>query len=373
MVVPQTGGPDAVDARPPMRETRVAQVMTSTSVGAHPTAFNEAGLPILRLALDVELMGPVLTPLLAPLSGPDGSPELSYAKLVAYKKGNRGTIQYHVTVGGRPVTVVGKFYPQPTQVIRVDAILRGLWGQAFAHSPDLGVPQPLGGVLDLSMLVYVPVEGTPLDDVILAAAPTDAVERTGAWLARLHAARLELDRRLQIDTEVANLQAWGAMVARAHPDQGSVAVRLAADLSATASAVQPAAEAANTPVHKDFHYKHVLIDHGAWVIDFDEVRLGDPMYDVAHFAAHLRLLACRHVDAAARIAAAEDAFLETYVAQSGRALGDSYAWYGAYTCAKIAKQLCSTRGVRPRPDGEEQRRQLETMLAQGTAFRERLG
>ncbi|MGH8892496.1 MAG: phosphotransferase family protein [Actinomycetes bacterium] len=346
--------------------------MTSTSVGAHPTAFNETGLPILRLALDVEVMGPVLEPLLDPLRVDGESPRLAYAKLMAYKKGNRGAIQYEVTVGGRSLTVLGKLYPQPTQMIRVDGILRGLWGGAFARSTDLGVPRPLGGVLDLSMLVYVPVQGTLLDEAIVDGSPTDAVELAAAWLARLHSARIDLDRRMQIGVEVTNLQAWAAMVAHAHPSHGPDATRLAADLATTVGIVQPAADAADTAIHKDFHYKHVLVGPGARVIDFDEVRFGDPMYDVGHFCAHLRLLACRHAAAADRIASAEERFLTTYAQRSGRRLGPRFEWYGAYTCAKIAKQLCSVRGVRPRPDSEDQPRQLSSILEQGMAFRDRI-
>lgn len=373
MVVREGGSPDSAAAQPPLRETHVAQVMTSTSVGSHPTAFRETGLPILKLALDVELMGPVLAPLLAPLTVAGETPHLSYARLMAYKKGHRGTIQYEVRLGGRQVTVLGKFYPQPTQVVRVDAILRALWGTVFVHHPDLGVPRPLGGVLDLSMLVYVPVDGTPLDEVVLSGAGAEGVRATAAWLAGLHAARIDLDRRVQVTTEAANLEAWAAVVTRTDPDQGAVAATLAQDLVDNVETVRPAAEAATGLVHKDFHYKHVLVGPGAWVIDFDEVRLGDPMYDVAHFCAHLRLLACRNEEAAGRVDAAERLFLDSYAAAAGRPVAPTFAWYGAHTCVKIAKQLCSVRGVRPRPDGAETLRQLSVMLAQGIAFRDSVG
>lgn len=373
MAVRQGGTSDAVAAQPPLRETRVAQVMTSTSVGQHPTAFRETGLPILRVALDVDLMGPVLAPLLAPLSRPGETPHLRYARLMAYKKGHRGTIQYEVTLGGRPVTVLGKFYPQPAQVGRVDAILRDLWGDVFADHTDLGVPRPLGGVLDLSMLVYVPVEGTPLDEVILETGPAEGVRQTAEWLARLHAARIQLDRRVQITTELANLEAWAAVVTRTEPQQGAVAEALARDLARRVDVVRLAAESATSPVHKDFHYKHVLAGAGAWVIDFDEVRYGDPMYDVAHFGAHLRLLGCRNPEAAGQVEAAEQLFLDSYARATGRPIGPTFAWYATYTCVKIAKQLCSVRGVRPRPDGEEMLRQLTAMLEQGIAFRATVG
>ncbi len=369
MNVHHTGNPDNAQAKAPMRETGVAQVMTSTRFGKHPTAFTATGLPILRLALDVAAMAPALLPLLAPLASGPESAHLSYARLLAYKQGNRGTIRYDVEANGRPMTILGKLYPHPTQVARVHAIMKALWQDTFAATPDLGVPRPLGTVPELSMLVYVPVDGTPLDELLAGSEGPPAVEGTARWLSALHGADLELDRRLHVATEVVNLQAWAALVSATYPEEGPVAARLAAGLTENVGAIDARPE---TPIHKDFHYKHVLVGSGVRVIDFDEVRHGDPMYDVAHFCAHLRLLACRSADGAAAIANDEGRFLESYVGQSGRSVDSSFPWYAAYTCLKIAKQLCSVRGVRPHPDGEEQDRQLSAMLQQGMAFRDLL-
>ena len=363
---------------PPLRETGVAQVMTSTKVDQHPTAFTATGLPILQVALNVKQMTARLAPLLGPLAAGDGggpAPAVRYARLLAYKQGNRGTIRYDVTgldgaeaTGGAPVALLGKLYPQASQAQRVDAILRGL-DQAFARSPGLGVPRPVGCLPELSMLVYVPVEGRSLDEVLAGDDPRaalQAVERTAAWLATLHRARLLLDRRFSLHTEVVNLEAWAALVARTWPAHGGTAARLSADLQESAPALELSAA---TPIHKDFHYKHVLLDAGVWVIDFDEVRFGDPAYDVAHFCAHLRLLAWRQRGDPDAYRALESAFLSGYTAGGAELAAAPFSWFAAYTCLKIAKQLCTTRGVRPRPDGDEQRRQVAMMLAQGLAYR----
>jgi hypothetical protein len=365
---------------PPLRETGVAQVMTSTKVDQHPTAFTATGLPILQVALNVKQMTARLAPLLGALGNGNGdhpAPAVSYARLLAYKQGNRGAIRYDVTGigaaaadGTEPDALLGKLYPQASQAQRVDAILRGLWDDAFAASPGLGMPRPVGCLPELSMLVYVPVQGMSLDEVLAGddrAAALHALERAAAWLAVLHRARLLLDRRFSLDTEVVNLQAWAALVARSWPAHGAAAARLSDDLQASAPALELRAAA---PIHKDFHYKHVLVGDGLRVIDFDEVRLGDPTYDVAHFCAHLRLLAWRlHRDPDA-LRELEAAFLAAYAAGAGQPAAAPFSWFAAYTCLKIAKQLCTTRGVRPRPDGEEQRRQVGTMLAQGVAYRD---
>ena len=123
--------------------------MTSTKVDKHPTAFTATGLPILQVALNVRQMTARLAPLLAPLAAPrDDKPAVRYARLLAYKQGNRGTVHHDVTglapgsnghAGDAPLVLVGK-HPQASQAQRVDAILRGLWDQAFASAPGSGCP-----------------------------------------------------------------------------------------------------------------------------------------------------------------------------------------------------------------------------------------
>ena len=47
------------------------------------------------------------------------------------------------------------------------------------------------------------------------------------------------------------------------------------------------------------------------------------------------------------------------------------AAFYAYTCLKIAKQLCTVAGVLPRPHGEEEHRQAAAMLEEGGAALDR--
>jgi hypothetical protein len=58
-------------------------------------------------------------------------------------------------------------------------------------------------------------------------------------------------------------------------------------------------------------------------------------------------------------------FLNAYARATGWAPNDRFNYFYTYTCLKIAKQLCSMRGLRPRPEGEEQQRQVKLMLDQG--------
>jgi hypothetical protein len=119
------------------------------------------------------------------------------------------------------------------------------------------------------------------------------------------------------------------------------------------------------PIHKDFHYEHILVNGSLKVIDFDEMRLGDPNFDLAHFCANFYLLAYRKNKRPAQFVKLQDRFFDSYKSLTGWKLDERFMYFYAYTCLKIAKQLCKLRGPRPWPEGEEQHGQVWLMLEQG--------
>jgi aminoglycoside phosphotransferase (APT) family kinase protein len=105
------------------------------------------------------------------------------------------------------------------------------------------------------------------------------------------------------------------------------------------------------------------------VIDFDEMRYGDPAFDLAHFCANLHLLFCRRHPSSQQsphqLATLQRAFLNAYAGQTGWVKDQRFVYFSLYTCLKIAKQLCTGRGPHPRPAGDERRRQVYRILEQG--------
>ena len=342
------------------RETGIAQVMTSTSVGRHPTALGLTGLPILTVALDAVAMTARLAPLLEPLAPPGGRPRVAYARLLAYKRGNRGAIEYSLEGADGHERVFGKLYPHPGRAVRVESVLRTL-EEAFAARGELTVPRPLGCVPELSMLVYEPVEGRLLDEILLGPDSERAAPLIARWLAALHGCEVGLDRTLDPVDELVNVEAWAALVEHGSPRHTAAVRRLQEFLRDRAHLPFRL----DAPVHRDLHYHHVLVGDRIGVIDLDELRRGDVTLDVAHFCTHLRLLGCRVPDGAAQLERVERAFLDEYAALTGWQHDERYHWFAAYTRMKIAKQLCIVRGVRPRPDGDERHRQLQFILAGG--------
>jgi hypothetical protein len=356
--------PDDSIPRRQMRETDVVNALRSTSIGKHQTAFFNTQLPVLQVALNVEAMTPKMEQLLRPLARGGSTPAITYAKLLAYKQGNRGLIHYEIagTTYGERCLVYGKLYPELGQAEQACRTMQALWGDVFAGAREVGVPRALGCIADLSMLLYIPVEGQFLGDALGGDQALRYMDLAGAWVGALHRGKLSLDRRFNIANELVNLQAWAALVGHKHPDQAAAAARIAARLKELAGELAFESE---TPIHKDFHYGHIVVDGGLKVIDFDEVRLGDPNFDLAHFCANLHLLAYRLNESPYQFSALQSAFLSAYARATGWAPNDRFVYFYAYTCLKIAKQLCSMRGLRPRPEGEEQRRQVQLMLDQG--------
>jgi hypothetical protein len=347
------------------RESRIAQVMTSSKVHKHRTALFTTGLPILQVALNLEVMTANLRPLLLALNHSSSKPEVAHANLVAYKQGNRGLIRYDLV--GAPSeagpVVLGKLFPDPERAARVHEIMRSLWTDVFSRRDGLEIPRPLGCVPELAMLVLLPLEGRFLDEVITDQRAPEYMDLAAAWLQALHSAKMNLDRRFDLDRELVNLRAWTALIDRRHPDEKPRAHRLMELLRELAGNLRLVLDA---PMHKDFHYQHVFVGAGLGVIDFDEVRHGDPNFDVAHFCAHLQLLSCRTPELDRETTEAlQDRFLGSYGRYAGWTRDDRLAFFYAYTCLKIAKQLSTTRGVRPRPEGAEEFRQVQAMLQAG--------
>jgi hypothetical protein len=281
------------------------------------------------------------------------------------KAGERLLLRYDVEAapGG---TVFGKVFADPTAAVRVHETMCHLW-EAFAGcGKPTTVPEPLGLLDDLNLVVYAPAPGVPLDEMLNAPEALDALRLAGSWLGHLHDAPVPLDRRFVVATELINAADWGAMVAATAPDVGSDAVALCRRLRERAEAIT-LDEA--TPIHKDFHPGHVIVDGSVAVVDFDEARLGDAAFDVAHFCAYLHLAGLRQ-ELGERQEALEGAFLEGYNERSGWSPDGRFALFRAYTAVKIAKQLATSRGPRPRPYGDDLARQLHEVLTEGTRWAE---
>ena len=315
------------------------------------TAVTPEAAPTLETLLDVAAMSEHMRRTF----GSDAGRVVS-ADLVDHKPGHRALLAYRTTGELFAETIYGKAFSTTAGAARSFDLLTRLTG--------FSVPRPLGVVPELALVVYAPVPGRSLDTMVGSETFTQGVAGGGQWLAVLHRSALDLPRVLDAGHEADNAASWAELVGDRHPNRAAAAARLARAL--VADVPQPAGRP--VPIHKDFQYQHVIVSDGVGVVDLDEARMGDAAADVAHFSVYLRLLALRTGAPDGTRDGWVRSFRDAYGRDTGRTDDTTLAWYAAYTCMKIAKQLTTGRGPRPRPEGGAREHQLGWALREGLAW-----
>jgi aminoglycoside phosphotransferase (APT) family kinase protein len=314
------------------------------------------GVDLLDEVVDTDIMSRRLAPLIEATA----TFRVVSARVVGTVSEERAVIEYR-TVDGEAPSLFGKVYADPERARRLNTLLTELH-ELDAAGHGCGVPRPLGYLPEFGMAVFVPARGRSLEQ-LEGTERSEGMAAAGRWLATLHSSTIGLDRRLDLASETRNVGEWAQLVVDYHPAAAQAIDRLLERIRSLAPQI---AVSSRSPIHKDFHYQHVLVDRGrVVVIDLDEMRAGDPAFDIAHFGANLRLLSLREQMAGYDLARLESAFLAGYTSLRPYEPDSRHEFFHAYTCVKIAKQLVRGRGPAPVPTGAERSRQLELILAEG--------
>jgi hypothetical protein len=290
--------------------------------------------------------------------------EVSNVRMISYQPGARALVAYDLSNGDSSRQVYGKLYSEPIRAARLYGTLTALLAESSARRLPFRVPRPVAWLRDLNLVLFTPLRGRFLDDLMVEGDSTQ-IRRTGRSLAQLHTCHPPLDRSFNLTTEMTNLRRWAGIVAEQCQDDGGSAPELVSALEESATSLQLDD---NVPIHKDFHPHHVILGNELGIIDLDEMRWGDRTFDLAHFCVYLRLLGMK-LEAPAKWAdALERAFLEGYAPPNGRAADQRSAFFGIYACLKVGRQLCEMNGARPIPVGAERGRVLREILAHGRSL-----
>jgi aminoglycoside phosphotransferase (APT) family kinase protein len=295
--------PAEIERRVGLAAARIADDRRSRRFVFSPT---DVRLPQLELLHDPELVARELGELLQ--EGPIGVVETS---LVRHKPGRRCLLRFVARVGpdegDRRETFYGKAFASGRGA-QVHERLRAV-AAATPCGPDVAIPEPLGYVAPLKLLVQRAVPGEPAPTLLLSGDEALATRIADA-LHALHGSSVHLERRHGLDDELAPLAGRVERLA-AFDARLSAAARRCLEL-ADLRAERPWPWRWR-PVHRDFYPDQVLVGgHGLSILDWDDAAMSEPAVDVANFLAHLRLLALQRRGTAAALDGVSAAFAERY-------------------------------------------------------------
>lgn len=299
-------------------------------------------LPLARLD-ERELTGLIR---LLPERVTQGRPRVVAAQIIAQAPGRRTVVRCELADGdgrGPATRVILKGYADAGKAGRAYHNLVGLARGPFACAAGLHVPAPFGWLPGHGIVAYREAAGETLDGVLPAGRARAAAGAVARWLAVLHGSDVNLPHRLDLQHSIADTRLWVDVIARSAAELAYPARRLADRLAGVATTLDWRDD---VPTHFDLHPGHVLTGPtGVTVLDLDEARMGDPVFDVAHFCIYLELLG---LAGPAHWRGMRREFLDRYTALTGWRLDRRFDVFGAYAWLKVAKQLaCGSGPWRP--------------------------
>jgi hypothetical protein len=246
------------------------------------------------------------------------TPTWCSARLV---KQSRRTLvaRYELGADETDVAIVGKWFATDRGEVVAKALadLRslGFGGPAFA------VPAPIVYVPEVRALFVEAVDGILLREALRTG--VTAAAHAGAWLAAFHRSGVQISRACGPAKQRRAVWRWSAEF----PPLKEFAPALDDELAAL--------EDPMLPVHYDFYHSQAILSSGGCVVlDLDESGMGDPGFDLAHFRAHLALLALQWFQDPAAFDDAARAFREGY----GSGWFDPPPALAAFAWLKLARQ-----------------------------------
>jgi aminoglycoside phosphotransferase (APT) family kinase protein len=194
------------------------------------------------------------------------------------------------------------------------------------------------------MVVLEYVKGEDLRSALEQHSADGLIARAARWLARLHAARPLIALREVTPPLAAEKAADWCKEIAAHLGPSNLE-----EVSAIQQAMVVFGSRMVAPkaamVHRDFRPANIVWDGDQlYVLDFDELCIGDPALDVGHFLVALQHLADQKTGDATHYAQAEQLFLQEYQESSQHNLAGRLPFYQAYAWLKLAaKEARRTR------------------------------
>jgi aminoglycoside phosphotransferase (APT) family kinase protein len=291
----------------------------------------------LQRAVDLEAMRDVL----AAAAGVEPRQDTGSwtVEVARHKPRKRWTLRYcfEPTSSRTPeaASLIGKLYVRRERagalVDRMQALRTSMRGPVGVH-----IPAPLAALPELGLALQAPAKGSELREELLAGAASDAIRLAGQWLAALHGTPPLPGLRVKtMAHELRKVSGWIEQIAPALPKrEARRLVRAEHELRGIADGMPPTARAM---IHRDFYYGNLFWDGDSlWVLDFDDLSVGDPVLDVGHFLVHLEKLGYLSSGRTELLAEPALQFVETYAEHAPLDAAVRLPFFRGYTLVKLA-------------------------------------
>src|SRR5919202_4248394 len=325
-------------------------------------APDDAALPGAVLLQQPRRLVEVLSPLLTEWLDPGARLMDSHVAIRRYVPGKRCLFELELVLapGGADAVekrmVMAKVYAGDEGARAYDTLQR-LWASGFNTGP-LTVPRPIAYDPDRRILLTSWTRGVVLRQLLLAlkdrtdtlAHPAGAsnvsttVERSAEWLVKLHTSGVTGRRWYTFDRHLHTLALWQGRLVDVYPEATSPLAAVLGRIEARGRALsgwEPA------PTHRDFSPDNLIFDGTQLsAVDFDEFCQYDPLFDVAHFVAHLRLLGLTSPGMLRRFDELAIRFRMAYEAQAKEYSAARVRLYEAITYVKLAHIIACIMSAR---------------------------
>jgi aminoglycoside phosphotransferase (APT) family kinase protein len=258
---------------------------------------NDSALPGCELLQLEKLRTELLAQSLKDWLGPKAELLESKAVLLRYVPGKRCNFLFDLMISPTPDApierrrVTGKVYAEyhGAKVFRILQEFRshGLAGGRYR------VPQPLAYEPRWKLLLLGWAEGDLLRSRILGDSDASCyMFEVADFLAKFHQSGVAGGSRYTFRRHLELLAGQKLYLTRVLPELEGLLDSILRGIKERGEAISGWAPG---PTHRDFSPDHLVLNEGCLTaLDFDEFRQYDPMFDVAHFTAHLKLLGVRH-------------------------------------------------------------------------------
>ena len=266
----------------------------SAQAGARVSVPEDPAMPGLSLLRHPQKLSEVLTPLLKGRFGRDVCVEQTRHSVWRHVPGKRCIVKLEVlmrSAPGAPVEqhrILAKYY-SGNHGATVFENCQELWRRGFSTG-DFRIAEPIAYHPQWQTLFLSWESGRTLRDFLIAGEDTGrTIDGAAKWLLKLHACRFRGGRLYGYQRHFHTLGVWERNLVSAHREMGgefgSIRKLIKKELA-------QCKKGPRVPTHRDFSPEHLVVEEDGFVgLDFDEFCQYDPLFDLAHFIAHLRFLA----------------------------------------------------------------------------------